>query len=57
MDLQRRLEDPRITWSAPYTRSLYVHPFRVTRLDELDDDFAGWICEAYAVGAGAHLKR
>lgn len=56
LDLQRRVADPRITRSAPYTKSLFVHQFRVTRLSELDDRFAVWVREAYAVGAGDHLK-
>jgi Domain of unknown function (DUF5655) len=55
LDLQRRLQDPRITRAAPYTKRLFVHQFRVTRLDELDEQFAEWIREAYAVGAGAHV--
>ncbi len=56
LDLQRQVEDPRITRSAPYTKRLFVHHYRVTRLDELDDEFAGWIREAFAVGAGAHVE-
>ncbi len=55
LDLQRRVEDPRITRSSPYTKRLFVHYLRVTRLDQLDDVFGGWIREAYAVGAGEHL--
>jgi hypothetical protein len=55
LDLQRRVQDPRITRAAPYTKRLFVHQFRVTKLDELDEQFAGWIREAYAVGAGAHV--
>ena len=57
MDLQRRIEDPRIRRSAPYTKRLFVHHFRVFTLDQLDDEFAGWIQEAYDVGQGAHLAR
>jgi len=26
-------------------------------MDELDDDFGGLLCEAYQVGAGAHVSR
>jgi hypothetical protein len=55
MDLQRRVEDPRIRRSDLYTKRLFVHHFRVTALDELDDEFRGWLQEAYAVGQGAHL--
>ena len=55
LDLQRRVDDPRITSSSPYTKRLYVHQFRVRALSELDDEFAGWIHEAYQVGGGAHM--
>jgi hypothetical protein len=55
LDLQRRVNDPRIRRSSPYTNRLFVHQFRVTVPEELDDVFAGWVAEAYAVGLGAHL--
>jgi hypothetical protein len=55
LDLQRRISDPRIRRSDPYTKRLFVHHFRVTHLDELDEDFATWIHEAYDVGAGGHV--
>jgi hypothetical protein len=55
LDLQRRVDDPRITRSSPYTGRLYVHQFRIRAPGELDDEFAGWIHEAYHVGNGAHL--
>lgn len=55
LDLQRRIEDPRIRRATPYTAKLFVHRYRVTSLSELDDDFAAWLREAYAVGQGAHL--
>jgi hypothetical protein len=57
LDLQRRVADPRITRSSPYTKRLFVHHFRVVALEELDDEFGVWLCEAYAVGQGAHLQR
>lgn len=55
LDLQRQLNDPRIMRASPYTKRLYVHQFRITSRDQLDAEFHGWIREAYAVGAGAHL--
>jgi hypothetical protein len=56
LDLQRRIEgDTRIRSAAPYTKRLFVHHFRVTSPDQLDDEFAGWVREAYDVGQGAHL--
>ena len=53
--MQRRVDDPRITRSSAYTGRLYVHQFRISAPSELDDEFAGWIHEAYQVGNGAHL--
>jgi hypothetical protein len=55
LDLQRQVFDPRIRRSSPYTKRLYVHQFRVTSRDQLDETFAGWLDEAYQVGQGAHL--
>jgi hypothetical protein len=55
LDLPRLVEDARITRSAPYTKRLYVHHFRIDRHGQLDEQFAGWLGEAYQVGAGAHL--
>lgn len=55
LDLQRAVEDPRIINVSPYTKRLFVHHYRIATPDQLDDEFAGWIREAYAVGAGAHL--
>jgi hypothetical protein len=56
LDLQRRVEDPRIRTASPYTKRLFVHQYRVTAADQLDDEFAGWVREAYEVGQGGHLE-
>ena len=56
LDLQRQLTDPRIRSASPYTKRLFVHQFRVEALDQLDEDFAGWVREAYDVGQGLHLE-
>jgi hypothetical protein len=55
LDLERQLKDPRILRASPYTKRLFVHQFRVTALDQLDEEFAGWVREAYEVGEGRHL--
>jgi hypothetical protein len=55
LDLQHPVDDPRVTNVSQYTKRLYVHHYRVRTLADLDDTFASWIREAYAVGAGAHL--
>jgi hypothetical protein len=57
IDLQRRIESPRFSRVSPYTKRLFVHRFRLTAPDELDDEFTSWLIEAYAVGAGAHIER
>lgn len=55
LDLQRVVRDPRFISSSPYTKRLFVHQVRITELGQLDEEFAGWVGEAYAVGQGAHL--
>lgn len=55
LDLQRVVEDPRIKSVAPYTKRLFVHHLRLTRPEQLDDELAAWVREAYAVGQGAHV--
>jgi hypothetical protein len=55
LDLQRKLKDPRIRRASPYTKRLFVHQFRVTALDQLDEEFAEWVREAYEVGEEGHL--
>ena len=55
LDLQRSLDDPRIRQVAPYTKRLFVNHFRLTDPSQIDGKFVGWMHEAYAVGAGAHL--
>jgi Domain of unknown function (DUF5655) len=57
LDLQRRVQDPRIRRAAPYTTRLVVHQFRISAPEQLDAEFAGWVREAYQVGQGAHLAR
>lgn len=55
-DLQREVRDRRITSASPYTSRLVVHHFRIETPSELDDEFLGWLREAYAVGNGEHLR-
>jgi hypothetical protein len=55
LDLQRCVEDPRIRRASPYTKRLVVHQFRISRPEQLDAEFAGWVREAYQVGQGGHL--
>ena len=56
LDLQHQVGgDGRIRSASPYTKRLWVHQFRIVEATQLDSEFAGWIGEAYAVGAGEHL--
>jgi len=55
LDLQREAAHPTIRSVAPYTKRLYVHHLRVTDVGQMDEDFAGLVAEAYAVGAGEHV--
>jgi hypothetical protein len=56
LDLQRPVAgDHRVTGVTPYTNRLFVNRFRIRTAADLDDTFAGWVREAYAVGGGAHL--
>ena len=49
-DVNYRVEDPRIRSASPYQKDLFVHHFRIS---EIDDEFAGWIHDAYEqVGRG-----
>jgi hypothetical protein len=54
LDLQREVRDQRILRVSPYTKRLYVHQFRITSAEQLDDSFAALVEEAYQVGCGAH---
>lgn len=54
LDLQREVQDERFLRVSPYTKSLYVHQFRITRAAQLDNSFTALIEEAYQVGCGAH---
>jgi hypothetical protein len=53
LDLPRRVDPARFRSVAPYTKRLFVHKFEISAADELDAEFAGWLCEAHAVGRGA----
>lgn len=54
--LQSPLQDPRIRAAQPYTKRLFGNHFRVTTPDQLDDEFAHWVCAAYRVGEGRYLR-
>jgi hypothetical protein len=50
VELPRRLNSPRIGRIEHPTTSVYVHYFRVTSLEELDDEVLAWLKESYRAG-------
>jgi hypothetical protein len=52
LDLPRKVESTRFRQASPYTKRLWVHHFVLTSEDDLDEEFAGWLGEAYEVGWG-----
>ena len=53
--LSRRHDDPRFTKVAVRAPRHQIHYFRAQTLDDLDEDVAGWLAEAYQVGAGSEV--
>ena len=51
-----RLDDSRVRSAAPYQKDLFVHHFRVESAEQLDEEFARAIADAYdQVGCGSRL--
>jgi len=55
--LARRVDSPRFTRVETYSPRNVLHAFRLTAPDEVDDEFAAWLGEAYRVGRQEHLNR
>ena len=55
--LARRLEHPRFRRIDSISARNHVHHFRLARLDEVDEEVAAWLAEAYRVGEQRHLRR
>ena len=52
-DVTYQVDDPRIRTVSPYQKDLFVHHFRISSTDEIDEEFAGWIRDSYErVGCG-----
>ena len=51
----RRVESPRFVRVETFSPRNHLHAFRLDILEDLDDEFAGWVREAYAVGEQKHL--
>jgi Domain of unknown function (DUF5655) len=55
--LARRTDSPRFRRIDTYSPRNVVHAFRLTSPGEVDDEFLGWLAEAYQVGQQRHLPR
>jgi Domain of unknown function (DUF5655) len=55
--LARRIDSPRFSKVETYSPRNILHAFRLDAPDEVDQEFAGWLAEAYKVGAQEHLRR
>jgi uncharacterized protein DUF5655 len=53
----RRREDPRFRRIESFSARNHLHAFRIERVEEVDDQVADWLAEAYAVGAQRHLVQ
>ena len=53
----RRVESPRFVRVKTFSPRNHLHAFRINSLSDLDDEFAAWIREAYAVGEQRHLRK
>jgi hypothetical protein len=53
--LARRIDSPRFTRIDTYSPRNIVHVFRLATPDDVDEEFAAWLAEAYEVGRQRHL--
>jgi len=53
--LPRRVESPRFRRIETIYPHAHVHVLRATSVSDLDEEVAGWVREAYAVGRRQHL--
>ncbi len=55
--LARRLESPRFRRIETISPRNHVHSFRLTCVEEMDEEFIVWLKEAYQVGEQRHLEK
>jgi Domain of unknown function (DUF5655) len=53
--LARRVEHPRFRRVETFSPRNHLHRFRLQRREEVDEEVAGWLAEAYRVGEQRHL--
>jgi hypothetical protein len=54
--LARELRSPRFRRIEVFSARNVLHAFRLHAPDEVDDEVAAWLAEAYRVGAQEHLR-
>jgi hypothetical protein len=54
--LARRLEHPRFRRVETFSPRNHLHQFRLERLQDVDEEVAAWLAEAYRVGEQRHLR-
>jgi hypothetical protein len=55
--LAREIPSPRFTRIDAYSPRNVVHQFKLSAPEEVDEQFAAWLAEAYQVGIQQHLRR
>jgi hypothetical protein len=55
--LAREIRDPRFTKIEIYSPRNVLHQFKLAAPEDVDDQFAAWLAEAYQVGIQWHLRR
>lgn len=53
--LARRIDNPRFRTVQTFSLRNHLHAFRLQKISDVDDEFRGWLAEAYAVGEQRHL--
>lgn len=53
--LARRRESPRFRRIETFSPRNHLHAFRLTSVEDIDEEFREWLREAYAVGGQKHL--
>ena len=55
--LARRIDSPRFSRVDTFSPRNVVHAFRLDSPADVDQEFTGWLAEAYQVGLQQHLSH